>query len=798
MTISAPQQSNAQILRDRTNQQIGRIESDGTVRDATNRQIGKFDSDGRIRDRINQQAGKIDSDGTVRDKTNRQIGKVESNGFVRDHTNLKIGRIDSDGTVRDATNAKTGSAKGIKIQWAAAYFFFDFFEKKAAVTQQSNFDYKDGFHDGFAAVKVNGKWGYIRTDGSYLIEPIYSSAGRFSEGFAAVQLNDKWGYIRKDGSYLIEPQFSSATSFSNGLATVKANNQWGLLSSGGDMILSLDPAYEIRRVEYDKKRLIVRELNDYCVLDFKGNPIIKFDSIGQFDKSGFCIVAKDKKYGFLRKDGFLIDPVYQNVEAFKDGVAIVKLSDYKTIQIDMDGKMVKEIVYFDQAYEQAKKLYSEKKYEEAIEKLNKIVNEADKDKKTEIYNMLGDAYRLTKQNTKAIETLEKVDEQHRDYLVLGYAYESAGNPVKSIEMLKIAITKEQCTKQPINMRKAYSTMGDMYRQTDYYDEAIDSYQKAIEIDQSGSGSMSKWYYKDIGDCYLKQGNNNEAIRNYRKAADLGNEYATDALKKVPTTTATTPTTASTNTSTAASTARQSSSASVSSRTAPAPAAPGDNRWLIGTWEVKTHLGVMKLIISDGSHFTEITQYGIERGTYTVKGDEMTLFYDQSGSVPVTLDRTNQALAAGEGYYYRKVAAGPGQSNNAAGGSRYQTYQYIKNRTFMNEYTKFATWSDASGQWKEARGKIAKFTTTMLMTFYPDNEKGGRATIVVRKMIKSDYVPISKIYPDERQDAVFEISQDGKIIGGGGAAVYEIDEDGCLLSNITDNNGNRIRFYRKIL
>jgi hypothetical protein len=45
-------------------------------------------------------------------------------------------------------------------------------------------------------------------------------AGRFSDGLAAVKLNGKWGYIDKDGKTVISPQFDQAVPFQNGLAQV--------------------------------------------------------------------------------------------------------------------------------------------------------------------------------------------------------------------------------------------------------------------------------------------------------------------------------------------------------------------------------------------------------------------------------------------------------------------------------------------------------------------------------------------------------------------------------------------------
>lgn len=82
---------------------------------------------GTLRNASNAAIGKIDNDGTVRNASNASIGKIQNDGTVRNASNAAIGKIDNDGTVRNSSNASIGKAQGVKMEWAAAYFFFDFF-----------------------------------------------------------------------------------------------------------------------------------------------------------------------------------------------------------------------------------------------------------------------------------------------------------------------------------------------------------------------------------------------------------------------------------------------------------------------------------------------------------------------------------------------------------------------------------------------------------------------------------------------------------------------------------------------
>ena len=48
-------------------------------------------------------------------------------------------------------------------------------------------------------VDKDGKWGFIDETGQIVIEPVYEGVAPFSEGLAAVRLDGKFGYINKAG-----------------------------------------------------------------------------------------------------------------------------------------------------------------------------------------------------------------------------------------------------------------------------------------------------------------------------------------------------------------------------------------------------------------------------------------------------------------------------------------------------------------------------------------------------------------------------------------------------------------------
>ncbi|MDJ0515966.1 MAG: WG repeat-containing protein [Trichodesmium sp. MO_231.B1] len=70
----------------------------------------------------------------------------------------------------------------------------------------------------------------------------YSSS--FSEGLAAVKKDGKWGYIDKTGKIVIPYQFDDAYGFQQGLAKVIVNEQ--------EYLIDQSPTMWVSKSDYDK------------------------------------------------------------------------------------------------------------------------------------------------------------------------------------------------------------------------------------------------------------------------------------------------------------------------------------------------------------------------------------------------------------------------------------------------------------------------------------------------------------------------------------------------------------------
>jgi WG containing repeat len=96
--------------------------------------------------------------------------------------------------------------------------------KTGKVVIQPQFDWTYSFSEGLAAVRKDGKWGFIDKTGKFVISPQYDEVWSFDNGLCGVgvgewktdksedlhsfsmpYLDGKWGYIDKTGKYIWKP-----------------------------------------------------------------------------------------------------------------------------------------------------------------------------------------------------------------------------------------------------------------------------------------------------------------------------------------------------------------------------------------------------------------------------------------------------------------------------------------------------------------------------------------------------------------------------------------------------------------
>ncbi len=169
------------------------------------------------------------------------------------------------------------------------------------------YDYASDFKEGFAAVNLNGKWGFINKTGKIVIPIIYEETRYFfTNGYAAVKLNGKWGFVDKENKNVIPFLYDEAKYFYENLAKVKLNNNWGFIDNMGKVIVPF-----------------------------------KYTRTGEFS-GGYAAVQLGLLWGYIDRNGNeIIKPIYNNVYYYKNGKAKVVLAG-RTFFVDSTGKEVSE------------------------------------------------------------------------------------------------------------------------------------------------------------------------------------------------------------------------------------------------------------------------------------------------------------------------------------------------------------------------------------------------------------------------------------------------------------------------
>ena len=167
------------------------------------------------------------------------------------------------------------------------------------------FDYVDGFNEGFARVQKDGKWGYINTKGEQIVECKFDNAWSFNEGFARVQKDGKWGYINTKGEQAIECKFDDVWFFSEGLASVQKDGKWGYINTKGEQIVErkFDYAMDFNEgfawVKKDGKWGRINTKGCFVIFDESKNEIEVFDKAIDRSNNTFYLSRLDNKFGLL-------------------------------------------------------------------------------------------------------------------------------------------------------------------------------------------------------------------------------------------------------------------------------------------------------------------------------------------------------------------------------------------------------------------------------------------------------------------------------------------------------------------
>ena len=191
-----------------------------------------------------------------------------------------------------------------KIYWTKKWFSsvpICGYKENNVIVIPAKYDFGRKFQNGFAAVKLGDKWGYIDLKGKEICAIKYDYASCFSEDMARVGIRGMYGFIDKTGKEVIPLIYEEAANFNEGFAMVKINDKYGFIDKSGKVSIPFE--YDFAGYFFEGLACVVKN-GKYGFIDKKGKVVIpfKFNYAKHFCK-GFAEVLLNGKWGKVDKVG---------------------------------------------------------------------------------------------------------------------------------------------------------------------------------------------------------------------------------------------------------------------------------------------------------------------------------------------------------------------------------------------------------------------------------------------------------------------------------------------------------------
>lgn len=162
----------------------------------------------------------------------------------------------------------------------------------------------------------NNNWGFANSEGETVISPIYEQVDFFRNGLAMVKRDGKFGYIKKDGSWHIKAKYDSATSFISNCASViigentffinrrgskmRVNDCHSIDGGGCIIVLPANPNkfFKLVNGKYELEYKYYLKIDTLNFVEFIDTSNLMIDEIIPFGNE-HVLVKKNDKYGLF-------------------------------------------------------------------------------------------------------------------------------------------------------------------------------------------------------------------------------------------------------------------------------------------------------------------------------------------------------------------------------------------------------------------------------------------------------------------------------------------------------------------
>ncbi len=174
---------------------------------------------------------------------------------------------------------------------------------------------------------------------------------------APVSIDGKWGYIDTKGSLVIDTKYEFAQPFSCGLARVLSDSLWGFINSKGEYILYPDIKYgnSDPNDNYVGLDFFSFQDNRYCVFDgttsnyfdTSGKIVLNIEGFGDPYSKEMAVFTEDGKQGYVDTTGNIVIPaIYDKCQSFEEyGLAVISDNGVFKI-IDVKGNIIIDMTNF--------------------------------------------------------------------------------------------------------------------------------------------------------------------------------------------------------------------------------------------------------------------------------------------------------------------------------------------------------------------------------------------------------------------------------------------------------------------
>lgn len=159
------------------------------------------------------------------------------------------------------------------------------------------------------------KWGVIDEKNEIIVPFKYDNEDcirKFSNGFAAIKVNERWGFVNKRGIEVIKPAYDNVIDFSTKFFNVKMRGQWGLVDLNYQEVIS--PIYD-NVIDYSSTNFIVQLHGKFGLIDSNYHVVasLQYDAIRHL-KGEFFSAKKDSHWGILdSKNTIHCDFIYDEI-----------------------------------------------------------------------------------------------------------------------------------------------------------------------------------------------------------------------------------------------------------------------------------------------------------------------------------------------------------------------------------------------------------------------------------------------------------------------------------------------------